>query len=459
MRKRLLLATGGCLLLFGWFSAFLLSSFPQQTTMYILAPTLLLGVGLGLMHKTAGWKIAAVTLTFTALTALLAMNQFFPSRSVSISAFKERMRNSSQTGTMVPILVAPGSRTEVFTDERFLETFANIEVKLFASLPGAGQMMCRDTSGNLYVTIPELGAIYLFKDVDQDGFAEDSILYHVGLDRPSGLLWSNDKIYVAEPSQLLELQDTDQDHQADTVRVVIDGLPDDGGHWKRSLASDKDESLYLSVGSRCNACEEENQLRGTVLKIDLDNGEYSIFAKGLRHVPGLVYSTEHNTLWGTEIGREDLGDQVSTDEVNQIVNRGHYGWPFCYGNNSPDPSFGSSQSCEETLSAAVSLSPHSNPFGIALGGLLNAPDAYKNSFYLVLRGPTEISQDSHMKLIRIPYKDGKIADYGKEFLRGWSDSESLWGSPAAVLSGADGHLYLSDDRAQAIYRIRWLSTQ
>ncbi len=101
-------------------------------------------------------------------------------------------------------------------------------------------MLAFDDTGRLYASIPKLGAIYLLKDENRDGFAEQPILFHVGLDRPHGLVWDGNKLYVAETSRLLELQDRNGDNSVDTERTILDGLPDDGGHWTRSLALGKE---------------------------------------------------------------------------------------------------------------------------------------------------------------------------------------------------------------------------
>ena len=459
MKKKLLLASGCFLLLAGWFSAFLLNSIPPDGNLYILGPTLLLGVGMGIMHKTVGAKLTALTLAFTALTALLFMNQLYPSRSVSISAFQQRMRESGQSGKSVPIIIKDSDRSGPFEGERFLESFADIDVHLFANLPGPVRMMTFDPAGNLYVTIPKLGAIYQLRDIDHDGHADKSILYHVGMDRPHGLLWDDGKLYVAETSQLLELEDTNQDNQVDQVRIILDGLPDDGGHWTRSLALGKDGFLYLSVGSRCNACEEGNSMRATVLKVNPTTGESSIFARGLRNSVGLTFSPDGQTLWGSDNGRDQLGDELPPDEINQIVAGEDYGWPNCYGQQVPDPELGSAERCQETVANTVDLPAHSAPLGITFGNRLNAPEEYRNSLYVAFHGSWNRSVPTGYKLIRIPYQNQQLGKSGKDFLRGWLVNGKVWGRPVAPVVGLDGNLYLSDDRAQAIYRISWKQTE
>ncbi len=455
MKKKLLLTLGCILLLSGWFSAFLLNSLPQYSNLYILGPTLLLGFGMGVMHKTVGGKLTALTLAFTALTVLLTMNQMFPSRSVSISAFKQRMQEGGQTGHSVSIVAKGTDRSAAFASERFLESFADIDIQLFAKLPGPARMMTFDPAGNLYVSIPKLGAIYQLGDTDHDGYSDKSILYHVGMDRPHGLVWNDGKLYVAEPSQLLELQDTDQDNQIDQVKVVLDGLPDDGGHWTRSLSLGMDGFLYLSIGSRCNACAEADPRRATVLKVDPVTGKSLIFARGLRNTVGLTFSPDGKVLWGSDNGRDQLGDDLPPDEINRIVAGGDYGWPDCYGQQVPDPDLGSSGRCQETLASRIDLPAHSAPLGITFGDRLNAPEEYRHSLYVAYHGSWNRSVPTGYKLIRIPYQNQQVGKSGKEFLRGWLVNGKAWGRPVAPIVGPDGNLYLSDDHADAIYRISW----
>lgn len=454
MKNKSLLLIGCIMLLAGWLSAFALNTIPQHNSLYILGPTLLLGVGLGLTHKAVGGKKAAIALAFTAMAGLLLLNQLFPDQSVSFFAFKQRMQGGFK-GQVVAIEVQEKESTGVFSTPRTLETFAAVKIQVFTLLPAAPGRMTVDPAGRLYVTFPALGAIYRFSDSNGDGFSDESTLVYAGLDRPSGIVWKDKKLYVAQPDQLLELTGCAGDAQIEQIRVVVAELPDDGGHWMRSLVVGEGNFIYLSVGSRCNACEEKNSLRGTVLKIDPDKGQMTPFASGLRNTVGLAFLPETGTLLGTDIGRNDLGAQLPPDEINQIVAAGNYGWPYCYGNKTVDPQLGSADLCQQTLPPLLDLPAHSQPLGIAFGRQLHAPKSYKNNVYVALHGRSAGKISTPGKLIRIPYTKSQLADHGKEFIRGWGAGEQAWGAPAGVVAGGDGSLYVSDAKAQAIYRISW----
>ena len=454
MNRQLLLASGCLLLLAGWTSAFLYRSIPQSYDIYYLVPTLLFAFGMGVVLKVVSGRMTAVILSLTAVASIMMVNALYPSKGITFTAIQKRM-DAAKSGNPITLQVAVDDRLEIFSAERQLRAFADLEVNLFALTPGPARMLAFDPAGNLFVSIPKLDAIYRLRDNDQDGHVDQSQLFSADLDRPHGLLWHNDRLYVAEPARLLELRDTDNDAKADQARVILEGLPDDGGHWTRSLAMGKDGSLYLSIGSRCNACEEPDQRRASVLKIDPETGSTESYATGLRNSVGLTFSADGLSLWASDNGRDHLGEDLPPDEINRLVAGGNYGWPYCFGAQVPDPALGNSAICRETLPLAVALQAHSAPLGITFGDQLAAPLKYRNSLFVALHGSWNRRVPTGYKLVRIPFVDGLPAGKAEEFLSGWLADGQAWGRPVAPVVGPDGALYLSDDRANAIYRIRW----
>lgn len=453
MKRQLLLLTGSALLLAGWFSVFLLNTVPQQRTLLIIGPTLLLGIGMGILLKQARWKLTTLTLALTALTAIISINTLFPERRIGIGSFQQRQRENALPGHPLEIVSTQQDSAAAFPA---LEAFADIEIKLFAQLPAAPGSMAFDAQGRLLVSFPTLGAIYSYQDLDHDGHAEQSRLFHVGLDRPTGLVCREQSCFVAEPARLVELRDFDHDGQADQLLHVFSDLPDDGGHWVRPLIEGPNQRLYLAVGSRCNACEESNPYRGTVLVFDLDKQNATVFARGLRNARRLAIAPDDKRLWCTDLGRDELGRRMPPEEINQLVAGGDYGWPWCFGRQLVDPQLGSKQRCSQTLSSHFDLPAHTRPTGMVFGAGLKAPQEFRDSLYVALHGSEQSDPPAiGYKLIRIPYRQGRLDTGGKEFLRGWHGLEGPWGQPLDLAVGQDGNLYLSDDQTRVIYRIHW----
>ncbi|HEY5673239.1 MAG TPA: PQQ-dependent sugar dehydrogenase [Malonomonas sp.] len=454
MNRQMLLALGCLMLLAGWMSAFLYRSLPQSSDIYYLVPTLLLAVGMGLVLKIVSGRLTAVVLALTAVASIMAVNAFYPSKGLTLLGIQKKMQ-SVKIGNPLTMQVREADRADLFSEELKLESFADIEINLFTQTPGPARMLAFDSVGNLLVSIPKLDAIYLFRDKDRDGYSDQAQLFSVNLDRPHGLVWQQDRLYVAETARLLELRDTDGDMKADQSRVILEGLPDDGGHWTRSLAMGADGLLYLSVGSRCNACEEQDKRRATILRVNPATGHSEVHATGLRNSVGLVFDAEGQNLWASDNGRDSLGEDLPPDEINRIVAGGNYGWPYCFGAQRPDPELANQAVCRETLSSAVDLQAHSAPLGIVFGDQLAAPLEYRNSLFVAYHGSWNRRVPTGYKLVRIPFVNGQPAGKAEEFLSGWLVDGQAWGRPVAPVVGPDGALYLSDDRANAIYRIRW----
>lgn len=458
MKRQLILVCGCIFLLTGWMSAFLHRTVPQSQDFYYLLPTLLLAVGIGIILKIVSRRMTVFIVAITAVASIMAMNTLYPGQGVTLAGFRNKIKTVKGWKT-ITLQVREADRIGPFADERNFEAFADIEINLFAITPGPPRMLAFDQQGHLFVSIPKLDAIYRLHDKDQDGYVDQAKLFYADGDRPHGLVWDNNRLYVAETARLLELQDSDHDGRADQSRIILDDLPDDGGHSSRSLAKGRDETLFLSIGSRCNACDESDERRATVMQVDPATGKTAVFARGLRNSVGLAFSADGETLWGSDNGRDRLGDDLPPDEINRIVADGNYGWPHCYGKQLPDPELGNADLCKDTLASAFDLQAHSAPLGIAFGDQLAAPATFRNSLYVALHGSWNRSVPTGYKLVRIPFADGQPVGQGKEFLAGWLVDGQAWGRPVAPVVGPDGALYLTDDRTNAIYRIRWKSQE
>ena len=56
--------------------------------------------------------------------------------------------------------------------------------------------------------------------------------------------------------------------------------------------------------------------------------------------------------------------------------------------------------------------------------------------------------------MQVVLEDNKVIDY-KPFATGWLEGEQSWGRPVDVMTLADGSILVSDDFANAVYRISY----
>ena len=69
-------------------------------------------------------------------------------------------------------------------------------------------------------------------------------------------------------------------------------------------------------------------------------------------------------IWGTEMGRDRLGDDVPPDEINIIHEGKNYGWPTCFGKNIHDTTFDKNtyvrNPCQDPFETASQLTNRKN---------------------------------------------------------------------------------------------------
>ncbi len=58
------------------------------------------------------------------------------------------------------------------------------------------------------------------------------------------------------------------------------------------------------------------------------------------------------------------------------------------------------------------------------------------------------------KGVRVAMNNGQVAGQDADFVTGFQQADgTVWGRPVAAAVGAEGALYITDDKAGAIYRV------
>lgn len=344
-------------------------------------------------------------------------------------------------------------RKGAFASPREMKALPGLKISVFSSgIEGARFMAEKD--GVIFVSVPSDGTVVALPDEDNDGVADDARVFARGLKRPHGLAFRNGELLVAETGRVLSLQDSDGDLKADSHKVITSDVPAGGGHWTRTVVVGPDNALYVSAGSSCNACVEEDKRRASVLRFIDSKAE--LFATGLRNTVGLEFHPQTGKLWGVDNGRDHIGDDLPPEEVNLIERGKDYGWPYCYGNKIPDPEYGSKERCEGTVAPEVEMQAHSAPLGIAFGRGLKFPKLVMRSLIIAFHGSWNRSVPTGYKVVAIPFNDkGRPAGKPFDVIAGWQAGADVWGRPVDILVGSDGAMYISDDAAGAVYRVTY----
>jgi len=332
-------------------------------------------------------------------------------------------------------------------------------ISIFATgIPNA-RFLRPTPTGALLVSQPRSGQVLLLEpDRDGDGRSDGRKTLLSGLDRPHGLELHDGYLYVGEGDGIGRVRVTDFDaatpeQLAAGYQRIIDGLPNGGNHWSKTVRVGPDGWLYVSVGSSCNVCEDEPR-RAAMLRFRLDGTGEEIHATGLRNSVGFDWRPGTGELFATDNGRDLLGDDFPPCELNRIVRGGFYGWPYINGFGVPDPDLGASapESARDAIPPAHGFRAHNAPLGMTFIRSDTAPAAYRGAALVALHGSWNRSKKDGYKVVSLHWDaNGQIRE--QDFVVGFERDDDVVGRPVDVAEASDGTIYISDDYAGAVYRV------
>jgi glucose/arabinose dehydrogenase len=340
----------------------------------------------------------------------------------------------------------PGFQIEVLTD----------------AVPTARQMALgafKDGKGVLYVGSMGEGKVFAV-EMDQ-GRATAVHTIASGLQMPVGVAWRDGQLFVSAVSKILRFDGIDRRLGNPPAPITVtSGFPTETHHGWKFIAFGPDGLLYVPVGAPCNICEPGARY-ANIQRMKPDGSGLETVAAGVRNSVGFDWNPRDRSLWFTDNGRDMLGDEVPSDELNHVERPGqHFGYPYCHQGDTPDPEFGSKRPCTEFTAPVVKLGAHVAALGIRFYTGQQFPVAYRNNIFIAQHGSWNRSSKVGYRVVRVVLDaQGKVL--GQEtFVDGWlskdgAGKETISGRPVDVLVMPDGALLISDDKAGVIYRVRY----
>jgi glucose/arabinose dehydrogenase/cytochrome c553 len=344
-------------------------------------------------------------------------------------------------------------------------TLPGLGVGLYADGLANPRMLRPTPGGHLLVSLSREGQVVILEpDADGDGLPDGQRTLLEGLDGPNSLELHEGWLVIGVNDGIVRVRFDPQTGQTSgAVEAIVQGLPSGGNHWTRTARFGPDGGLYLTLGSSCNVCIEEDPRRAAMLRFEADGSDEEIYATGLRNAVDFDWHPVTGALYATDNGRDLLGNDFPPCELNEVERGGFYGWPFVNGDGVADPDFGEGSDYEggpdprvaQARSPAYGFRAHNAPLGITFVRHPAAPEALRGAALVALHGSWNRTRKDGYKVVSLHWQpDGSIEE--RDFLTGFlqgDEAEDVIGRPVDVAEAPDGSFFVSDDYAGAIYRI------
>jgi glucose/arabinose dehydrogenase len=189
--------------------------------------------------------------------------------------------------------------------------------------------------------------------------------------------------------------------------------------------------------------------------MNADGTGLEVYAHGVRNSVGFAWHPETKEFWFTDNGRDWLGDDAPSDELNYAPQAGmHFGYPYCHAGSILDPDFGKGKDCSSYTSPARNVGAHVAALGMLFYTGTMFPKEYQNRIFICEHGSWNRKIPDGYRVKSATLEGNKVVKY-EGFVDGWLKGNDAWGRPVALLQLPDGSVLVSDDFADLIYRITY----
>tara|TARA_B100000609_G_scaffold198531_1_gene198397 strand:+ start:53 stop:1210 length:1158 start_codon:yes stop_codon:yes gene_type:complete len=339
------------------------------------------------------------------------------------------------------------------------------EITLYADGVISPRQITETDNGFIIIGSKSGDKILALYDKDKDGFAEEKIIIVSGLKNPTGVTYHNKDLYFAEIEEVWIIKNIDawllsNRVVSPKVELFIDNLPSETWHGFRHLRFGPDDNLYIPIGVPCNICIEPQTKDKRFAAIHkYENGELVMVADGVRNSVGIDWHPITRKLYFSDNGRDWLGDDSPSCELNVIDKEGSfYGYPYKHAKNVIDPEYGKLIPTVERdfVDPIAELGPHVAPLGIEFYDGKKFPHEYHNNLFIALHGSwNKYNGKSGYKVVMVRLdEDGNYISQ-EDFITGWLENENVWGRPVQPFVMSDGSMLISDDKYNVIYRVTY----
>lgn len=356
---------------------------------------------------------------------------------------------------------------------------------------------------------PNSGSVRYLRRAADGTFAEDLVLQDGvrgsllrRIDRPSGIAIGPDGfVYVGTPRDIFRFNPEERPRPVleQVARFAQD--PPGARHPLTHFVFSPDSfarpqgpwTLYVNVGSAtdvcegaggsfptvCNETETNDNPRAVVRRLTLGGPRPAgprptggwplrvtseVFARGLRNSmalavhpqSGLVLQAENSrdAIHARDASLRDREGDLPHEEINVLRQGGHYGWPYCYDQNVPNPEYPMARCEGNYLAPSMLLPGHASPLAMRYYDGTMMPASWRGGLLVTFHG----GRSNGHRLALLPTRENGVPT-GELFdiIAGWDDHPAApahpRGRPVDVTVAHDGSLFITEDHNGTLFRV------
>lgn len=373
-------------------------------------------------------------------------------------SWKQGMSAEHEKSTLHPFAGHVTGRMAADLPMNKLTMPAGFSVEVWADGVPDARSLALGAKGTVFVSNRLQSNVYAI--IERNGKREVKVLLK-GLNAPNGVVFDKGTLYIAERNRITRYDNIEANlDNPGAGRVLVDNLDptNQPGHFWKYLVMGPDGKLYFNTGSPQNITMPTYN-EASILRMDPNTGVVENYAQGVRNSVGMAFHPVTKQLWFTDHGRDWLGTDLPSDELNVAKGKGqHFGFPYCHQGDLLDPVYGKNRSCDQFTAPALKLGAHVAPMGMKFYTGTMFPKEYHNSLLIAEKGSWNRDPKQGYNVIRVTI-DGKGVATRHNFIDGFLEDEKgdppMWGRPTDVMQMKDGSVLFSDDYNGVIYRVSY----
>ena len=292
---------------------------------------------------------------------------------------------------------------------------------------------------------------------------------------PNAVCWTRDGVLmVVETNRVYAFSAAERVYEGGDVMVtevvpagqLIPPEEESPNHGARVCRIGPDDKLYIALGQPFNV-QPRSKLAlytqwgiGGIVRMNQDGSGREVYATGVRNSVGMDFNPKDKTLWFTDNQTDGMGDDIPLGEINRATGPGQFfGYPYIVARTRiTESGYDKEPLAANAVDPQVMTTAHAADLGMAFYVGKQFPAKYQGGLFSAQHGSWNRTTPVGAQLLFTSLKADGTADKTEVFAEGWLDHDTgtYRGRPVDVAVGRDGSLFVSDDYAGAIYRIRYV---